>query len=123
LHRAEALPVQFWFPPLLALGLGALFAQAMVYADTRRKFWRLGATGPRFLGSALVMAAALALAFQPSTALAVGLIALTFLKLAVDLSILKHADSDPEQWTQLRHTAALQWGCCAPRWASGCFWA
>ena len=86
----------------------------MVYADTHRAFWSLRHTAPRFFGSALVLGLGLALAFQPCVPLAVALLLVTLLKLACELSILKHADTDSNRWTQLRRTAALQTGRLRP---------
>jgi formate dehydrogenase iron-sulfur subunit len=100
--------------PLCALGLAAVFAQAMVYADTHRAFWSLRHTAPRFFGSAVVLGIGLALAFQPSAPLAVALLLVTLLKLACELAVLKHADTDSDRWTQLRRTAALQTGALRP---------
>ncbi len=114
LRRAAAAPAPFWGLPLLLLGLVAVFAQVMVYADTHRRFWRLGSTAPRFYGSMLVLGAALALAVSPSSALAAALLLFTLVKLGCEVSVFKHADSDSEVWTQLRRTAVLQWGALRP---------
>ena len=100
--------------PLCALGLAAVFAQAMVYADTHRAFWSLRHTAPRFFGSSLVLGLGLALTFELSSPLAVALLLATLLKLACELSVLKHADTDSDRWTQLRRTAALQTGVLRP---------
>lgn len=108
-----------WLPPLTnyyslitsavaTVALAAVFAQAMVYADTHRAFWSLRHTAPRFFGSTLVLGLGLALAFQPTAPLAVVLLLVTLLKLACELSALKHADTDSDRWTQLRRTATLQ---------------
>jgi Fe-S-cluster-containing dehydrogenase component/DMSO reductase anchor subunit len=50
-------------PVLLAtalIGLAGLVCSVMIYADTRRHFWRIGQTAPRFFGTALVTGLALA---------------------------------------------------------------
>ncbi|MBI3417678.1 MAG: dimethyl sulfoxide reductase anchor subunit [Verrucomicrobia bacterium] len=103
-----------WPKPLAALalvfGVAAIGAQAMVYADTKRHFWKLRRTAPRFFGTTAMLGTALAFAFQPSPVLAAALIAITMTKLAVEVSVLKHADSDANIWTQLRRTAVLQRG-------------
>ena len=114
LQRLADLPPPIWCVPVLLLGLTALYAQTMVYADTHRKFWGVSSTAPRFLGSALLLGTALAFAFAPSPLLAVVLILISLPKLANDLAILQHADSDSDRWTQLRHTAALQLGALRP---------
>lgn len=100
--------------PVFALALAAVFAQAMVYADTQRAFWSLRHTAPRFFGSTLVLGLGLALAFHPTSPLAIALLLLTLLKLACELSALKHADTDSDRWTQLRRTATLQTGALRP---------
>jgi Fe-S-cluster-containing dehydrogenase component/DMSO reductase anchor subunit len=63
-------------------GMGGLFCCVMVYADTRREFWRWTRTAPRFLGTALVLGlgGALAIRFGPALGLACALA--TLLKLA-----------------------------------------
>ena len=114
-----------WLPPLTnyyslitfsvaIVAATAVFAQAMVYADTHRAFWSLRHTAPRFFGSALLLGLALALTFQPSAPLALALLLVTLLKLGCELSVLKHADTDSDRWTQLRRTAALQTGALRP---------
>ena len=114
-----------WLPPLTnyyslitvsvaALALAAVFAQAMVYADTHRAFWSLPRTASRFFGSVVVLGLALALALQPSALFAIALLLATLLKLACELAVLKHATTDSDRWTQLRRTAALQTGALRP---------
>jgi DMSO reductase anchor subunit len=91
-------------------GLIALVSQTMVYADTRRSFWRFTSTFPRFLGTAAVLGFALKLWLAPNRAAAFGLSFVTLCKLAGEITVLKHADTDDDHWTQLRRTAALQRG-------------
>ena len=114
LALAAGVPAFLWAAPVVALGSVALFAQAMVYADTHREFWRIGVTAPRFLGSAVVLGSALALAIMPSAPLVVVVIVANLCKLALDVSVLKHGDSDSATWTQLRRTASLQRGVLRP---------
>jgi len=97
-----------------AAGIAAVFAQAMVYADTHRSFWSLRHTAPRFFGSVLVLGLALALVLQPAVPIAIALVLATLLKLGCELAVLKHADTDSDRWTQLRRTAALQTGALRP---------
>jgi Fe-S-cluster-containing dehydrogenase component/DMSO reductase anchor subunit len=92
------------------LALVALVAQAMVYADTRRRFWRFASTFPRFLGTVTVLGLALKLNFTPDSLTASALMIVTLVKVAVEISVLKQGDSDADRWTQLRRTAALQCG-------------
>ena len=114
-----------WLPPLTnyhslvtftvaTVALAAVFAQAMVYADTHRAFWSLAHTAPRFFGTVLVLGLALALAIHPVPLLADVLVIATLLKLSCELAVLKHADTDSDRWTQLRRTAALQTGALRP---------
>lgn len=44
------------------LGVAGLFCSVMIYADTRRRFWRVTRTAPRFFGSAVVLGLAAAAA-------------------------------------------------------------
>lgn len=98
-------------PLLIAMmGVIALVSQTMVYADTRRSFWRFTSTFPRFLGTAVVLGFALKLWLAPNRATAFGLLFVTLCKLASEITVLKHADTDDDHWTQLRRTAALQRG-------------
>ncbi len=96
------------------MGMIVLIAQTMVYADTRRDFWRVGSTFPRFFGTAAVLGCALKLCFAPNTAAAFALLVVTLCKLAAEIAVLKYADSDDDHWTQLRRTAALQRGRLRP---------
>ena len=100
------------FSPLLMAmtGLIALISQTMVYADTRRRFWRFASTFPRFLGTAAVLGFALKLWLAPNRTTAFALLFVTLCKLASELSVLKHADTDEVHWTQLRRSAMLQRG-------------
>jgi formate dehydrogenase iron-sulfur subunit len=97
-----------WLPA--TTGLMALVSQTMVYADTRRDFWRFTSTLPRFLGTAAVLGFALKLWVAPNRAMAFALLLATLCKLGVEISVLKYADTDDDHWTQLRRTAALQRG-------------
>ncbi len=105
-HRATVLPA--------AAGLIVLVTQTMVYADTRRDFWRVAQTFPRFLGTTAILGFALNLCFAPSAAAAFALLFATLGKLAAEIAVLKHADSDDDHWTQLRRTASLQRGRLRP---------
>jgi len=95
---------------LTALGLVVMGAQTMVYADTRRAFWRATTTCPRFLGTMLLAGCGSAFCIWSKPAPAAALATIAFLKLAVELSVLKHGDTDAMRWTALRRTAALQTG-------------
>lgn len=58
-------PIPLPVMPLLVatslIGLLGLFCSVMIYVDTHRAFWRPASTGPRFLGSGLVLGLAGAL--------------------------------------------------------------
>ena len=100
---------------LLALiGLVALTTQTMVYADTRREFWRFASTFPRFCGTAAVLGLALKFCFVQNAVTAASLLLFVLMKLAVEMSIVKEASSDTDHWTQLRRTALLQLGTLRP---------
>ncbi|HEV2393671.1 MAG TPA: DmsC/YnfH family molybdoenzyme membrane anchor subunit [Verrucomicrobiae bacterium] len=98
----------------IILGSIALITQTMVYADTRRRFWRLASTLPRFLGTALILGLALKLCFAPGAGTEIALLLVTLFKLAIEVSVLKHTDTDRDRWTELRRTAALQGGRLRP---------
>ena len=51
---AGPLPLALLLVATAVLGLAGLFCSVMIYVDTRRVFWRLAQTGPRFLGTAAV---------------------------------------------------------------------
>jgi len=91
-------------------GILALATQAMVYADTRRDFWRFSSTFPRFIGSAAMLGLALKLLLAPDRPTAFLLIFVTLCKLAVEIASVKNNDGDDEHWTQRRRTAELQQG-------------
>jgi Fe-S-cluster-containing dehydrogenase component/DMSO reductase anchor subunit len=100
--------VSAWLPAIV--GLFALVSQTMVYADTRRSFWRFTSTFPRFLGTAAVLGFALRLWLTPTPAGAFGFMLVTLCKVACEIAVLKHSDTDEDHWTQLRRSAMLQRG-------------
>ena len=104
-----------WFRPSLELassagvasaGLLAVVSSIMVYHVVRRPFWRVTISGPKFLGTAIVLGLAGAMAATAGSktfAFALAL-ALTF-KLALEATVFVHL-RDP-QMTPLRRTALL----------------
>lgn len=92
-----------------ALGVVALFCSAMIYADTRRVFWRFANTAPRFLGSAAVLGVAAALtAPDAPPALGFALLAATVFKLAVEARALAPLREDDDGLNSpARQTARL----------------
>ncbi|MBN8249023.1 MAG: hypothetical protein J0L84_16465, partial [Verrucomicrobia bacterium] len=99
---------------LMGIALLSVTAQIMVYADTGRAFWSLRCTAPRFVGTVLLLMLAMAWWLRPGSVAGVLLAVASVLKLAVEIAVLKHADSDAERWTALRRTAALQRGPLRP---------
>jgi Fe-S-cluster-containing dehydrogenase component/DMSO reductase anchor subunit len=68
-----------------ALGILALLCSVMIYADTRRVFWRFANTAPRFFGSAAILGLAGALTAPGAPRFLGGLlVAATLLKLAFE---------------------------------------
>lgn len=102
--------------PAMLLGstLMALVAQTMVYAKTGRAFWSLRWTAPRFAGTAVLSGLVVAWALRPGWDTGALLGFATALKLAAEIAVLKHGDSDADLWTQLRRTAVLQRGPLRP---------
>lgn len=96
---------------LLLVSLMAVATQTMVYADTGRIFWRIQSTAPRFVGTTVLLGLAVAWALRPDAGIGAWMAGVTVLKLAMEIAVLKHADSDAVRWTALRRTAVLQ---CAP---------
>ena len=106
----EAMVFGAWFPlatgavlwPELAglaaaVGVIGLACSVMIYVDTHRVFWRLAQTGPRFLGSALVLGLAGAWAAGGPTRLGFTLMLAVLLKLALEaqaLAPLREPDED-----------------------------
>ena len=85
----------------------------MIYADTRREFWRVASTAPRFFGSAAVLGLAVAFALSPSIAAVSALGLATLLKLAVEIRALRpldrYDDDEPAPTSALK-TARLLTG-------------
>ncbi|HYP16279.1 MAG TPA: DmsC/YnfH family molybdoenzyme membrane anchor subunit [Opitutus sp.] len=75
------------------VGAAGLFCSAMIYADTRRAFWRFTQAAPRILGSAVVLGAAVGVAFG----IAPGVSAMVLgsglaVKLACDARVMRSLD-------------------------------
>jgi Fe-S-cluster-containing dehydrogenase component/DMSO reductase anchor subunit len=99
---------QAWLPWLAAgLALLTTSTQAMVYVDTRRPYWNASRTLPRFLGTTLLGGLAAAFATRPGPVTAAALGAAALVKLGVEFSVLKYADTDATRWTCLRRSASL----------------
>ena len=70
----------------------------MVYHDTSREFWKLSHTGPKFLGTSLLLGCSATLTLAPATsmkasalaALSLALIGLTFSKLGIENRLFRH---------------------------------
>jgi formate dehydrogenase iron-sulfur subunit len=77
-------------------GAAALFSSCMVYVDTPRQFWNWQHTGPRFLGTALLLGAGISAIFAdgaPSIFAAVGAIGLG--KLAFEVALFRNLSGGP----------------------------
>jgi DMSO reductase anchor subunit len=84
-------------PAAAAIGVVGLFCSVMIYVDTRRVFWRLGQTGPRFFGSALLLGAATTFALGIAPFLSAIVIALaTLVKLGCDARVMRTLDVSDE---------------------------
>jgi Fe-S-cluster-containing dehydrogenase component/DMSO reductase anchor subunit len=116
-----------WMPPVAhpfraalatataTLGMCGLFCSVMIYADTRRAFWRFAHTAPRFFGSALILglASALTAAGAPSW-LGFALAAATAGKLLFEARALDPLNGDRDTITPARQTALLLSGPLRP---------
>jgi formate dehydrogenase iron-sulfur subunit len=77
-----------------AVGLVGVGCSVQLYAVTKRRWWRTSATATRFGLSMAVSGLALELLVTGDSALAVGLMATTVVKLGWELSILRHRGDD-----------------------------
>ena len=91
-----------------ALGVSGLCCSVMIYADTRRVFWRISSTAPRFFGSAVLLGLASALC-TPGAPRTLGFaLALTSLaKLLLESAALAPLNGDRDEPTPARKTALL----------------
>jgi DMSO reductase anchor subunit len=120
--RAAVLLLQGSLSVIVAVaGLAAVFCSAMLYHVTRRRYWKLPHTGLRFFGSALLLGLSTTLttsviaasAFSGAhpglsaakTLLGLGVIVVTLLKLAGEMAVLRHGQS--EENPDLQRTAKL----------------
>ncbi len=87
------------------IGLLGVFCSAMIYHDTQRPLWNWRRSGPLFFGTAVILGAAGAAMIQPSSTLAEIVIIGVLLKLAGEISVLRHG-MDLEL-TPLKKTALL----------------
>jgi DMSO reductase anchor subunit len=96
-----------------ALGTLALLCSVMVYVDTRRVFWRFAHTAPRFLGTAVVLGLAGALACgtpAESRLLGLTLTLAIVAKLLLEARALAALADSPDEVTPQRQTALLLTG-------------
>jgi len=89
---------------ILAVPLG-VGAQAMVYIDTQRSFWRPMETLPRFLGTLAQSILWAVLLLEPTPITTVGIIVVTACPIASELRILRHGTPHPDP--ALARTIAL----------------
>jgi formate dehydrogenase iron-sulfur subunit len=104
-----------------ALGVLGLFCSVMIYADTRRQFWRFVHTAPRFFGSAALLGLASALAattLQPihenQSILAALLAGAAIAKLLLETHALAPLNGDRDIVTPALNTARLLAGPLRP---------
>lgn len=113
-------------------GAAAIFSSIMVYVDTPRAFWRMRETGPRFLGTSLLLGASIATIFSAEPILFAAISMIAIAKCAHELLIFKNlpgANDDPlarsarlmtgalSKFTALRFTALLLGGVVLPQLA------
>jgi DMSO reductase anchor subunit len=105
-HASLAAPLSWRLFALLSLGGAGVFCSAMVYADTRRRFWRLPVTAGKFFGSTALFGLAAAWTLRPAAApLAVALAAVSAVKLAFEARTFRCLGE--EVFTPARKTALL----------------
>jgi formate dehydrogenase iron-sulfur subunit len=118
--------LQRWLGGAVAVtGLLGVACSAMLYAVTRREFWRLAYSGPRFLGTCALLGVSLTLLVWSAAArfgapvpgrtvagLCRALLAASVFKLLLDASVFTHLQST--QVSDLKRTALLMWGELAP---------
>jgi len=94
-----------------ALGTLGLFCSVMIYADTRRAFWRFANTAPRFFGSAILLGLASALA-APGAPRVLGFVltVATIAKLLLEARALDPLNGDRDTLTPELKTARLLTG-------------
>jgi len=122
LDPALSVHLQRWLGAAVAVsGVVAVLCSAMLYAVTRREFWRLSYCAPRFLGTTALLGLSLTLVTFSAAAyfgepvsgpILAGLCEMLFgaaaFKLLLDASVLGHLKSS--QVSDLKRTALLMWG-------------
>lgn len=81
---AALLPIPAW--PVALIGLVSVFCSVMVYVDTRRPFWIMAQTAPKFFGTVIVLGLAMAAHWNVRIAVAASLV--TLLRLAWEVGYL-----------------------------------
>jgi formate dehydrogenase iron-sulfur subunit len=107
-------------------GLAGVFFSMMIYRDTRRSFWRMTFTAPKFVGTPLLLgpatilftmtlqllfapAIAAQLAFRQVVGLLCGFLAVAMTaKLLWELTVFAHLND--REWTDMKRTALLMSG-------------
>jgi formate dehydrogenase iron-sulfur subunit len=122
-----SLPLQNAFGIGVAvIGLAGVFCSMMIYRDTRRTFWRMTFTAPKFTGTTLLLGPATTLftvtllsvvaptiaarlAFRHAVVLLCGFLAVaTTVKLLWELAVFAHLND--REWTDMKRTALLMAG-------------
>ncbi len=90
------------------IGLLGVFCSAMIYHDTHRPLWHWRRSVPLFFATSVILGAAGVAICQSSPALPVIVIVATLLKLAGEISVLRHGTD--RELTPLKKTALLVTG-------------
>jgi DMSO reductase anchor subunit len=91
-----------------AMGAAGLCCSIMIYVDTRRGFWRLASTGPRFLGTAALFGAFSLFVIEPGWSHVALLAGLALAKLAVETRVFRtFNDDDCDSPTVAQKTALI----------------
>lgn len=94
-----------------ACGVVGLFCSVMIYVDTRRRFWRMANTAPRFFGTAIILGLSSALCAGVAPAqLGFALLAATVIKLLLEAQALAPLHVDRDALTPERKSALLLFG-------------
>lgn len=86
-----------------AVGMAGVFCSAMVYADTRRPFWKLRYSAGKFFGTTLLLGAGTAVAFAPEQRMwALVWAGIAVAKLAAEAGFLHRARSSDDLHRSVR---------------------
>jgi DMSO reductase anchor subunit len=98
-----------WLAALTAItGLAGVFTSVMIYVDTRRPFWSISLTAPKFFGTAVLLgsvtAALILMAMGAQPAATVALVAATAIRVALYLwDVARQINPAPRHASAVRH--------------------